>query len=103
MGYLHYLKTLNTPSNPLNSLLHRLHFNGIPPYRFLFTNRSRVPSGKNQGCDIEIKSAFYIPPVEEIKTTKVAGETITFTKTLKPFYSIIKDIQKTKTKNVESM
>jgi hypothetical protein len=73
------------------------------PYRFFLLTAPDYLLAKNQGCDIEIKSAFYIPPIEGIKTTKVAGGgKITITKTLKPFYSIIKDIPEKRRKYVKS-
>lgn len=45
---------------------------------------------KNQGCKIVIKSAFYIPQSEEVIKT-VGG--VKIKRVIKPFHSIIKDIQ----------
>lgn len=44
---------------------------------------------KNQGCKIKIKSAYYIPPTE---ITRRVGK-VEITTSVKPFASIIKEIQ----------
>lgn len=65
---------------------------------------------KNQGCVIDIKSIFYIPPKTEVVPEKLQTKTkkTTTTKTsldkieyqeIQPFHSIIKEIQKLRREN----
>jgi len=52
---------------------------------------------KNQGCDIKIKSAFYIPPTEKpqpkVKVKKGCSD-VKKVEFIKPFYGIFKEIQR---------
>jgi len=48
---------------------------------------------RNQNCEINIKSAYYIPPTETTKYKNVGLINVPITRTIQPFHDILKELQ----------